>query len=182
MIRILFLDTSALLSFFVSDQGTPTMRWLMSSDNKAHGSTRYVINNQVIKEFETELESLVTQGEIKQTTADNILTLFNTHYKKHKFKVTGKDASIQATMDGMYNFLGGISRPILVTSNKEQTTKMREYSAIDPQNMSSAEITLTLQNRKIPKEINTCKKTSAKTDSLLEKLKFTSLYARCYQL
>ena len=77
MIRILFLDTSALLSFFVSDQGTPTMRWLMSSDNKAHGSTRYVINNQVIKEFETELESLVTQGEIKQTTADNILTLFN---------------------------------------------------------------------------------------------------------
>ena len=117
MIRILFLDTSALLSFFISDKGTPTMRWLISSDNKAHNTTRYVINNQVIREFEESLKALVRKNDIKQTTAENILNLFNTHYKKCKFKITGKEATVEDTMDGMYNFLGQLSRPILVTSN-----------------------------------------------------------------
>ena len=107
MIKILFIDTSALLSFFVSDKGTTTMRWLMSSGNKTYNATRYIINNQVINDFESKLEELVKKDKIKDATASNILNLFNTHYKDQIFKVVGKDASVKDTLDGMYNFLGG---------------------------------------------------------------------------
>lgn len=149
MIKILFLDTSALLSFFISDQGTPTMRWLISSANKAHNATRYVINNQVINEFEEHLEQQVITGEIKQSTANNILNLFNTHYKNKKFEVVGKNASIQDTMDGMYNFMGRLSQPILITCNKStQTTNTTQYRTINPQIQTTTEIDLLLQERK----------------------------------
>lgn len=147
MIKILFLDTSALLSFFVSDKGTQTMRWLLSSDNKAHNATRYVINNQVIKEFEDSLKELVNKKDMKQATADNILTLFNTHYKNHKFKVTGKDASVKDTLDGMYNFLGRLSCPILVTCKIEQAENNRQYKTINPQTQTTDEITLILKGK-----------------------------------
>ena len=120
MIKILFIDTSALLSYFISDKGTATMRWLMSSDNKKYDATRFVLNNQVINEFESKLAQLVERGEIKETTASNIMGLFNTHYKTKIFKVVGKDASVKDTLDGMYNFVGRISRPILVTSDDQQ--------------------------------------------------------------
>ena len=147
MIRILFLDTSALLSFFISDKGTPTMRWLISSDNKAHNTTRYVINNQVIREFEENLKALVRKNDIKQTTADNILSLFNTHYKQCKFKITGKGATVDDTMDGMYNFLGQLSRPILVTSNTVRIENNKNYKIINPQTQSKDHITLMLKGK-----------------------------------
>ena len=147
MIRILFLDTSALLSFFISDKGTPTMRWLISSENKAHSTTRYVINNRVISEFEESLTALVRKKDMKQTTADNILTLFNTHYKNCKFKVTGKDATVKDTMDGMYNFMGQLSRPILVTSDTAQTNNNKNYKIINPKSQTTSEIALMLKGK-----------------------------------
>ena len=157
MVRILFLDTSALMSFFISDKGTPTMRWLISSDNKAHNTTRYVINNQVISEFEGNLKELVRKNDIKQTTADNILDLFNTHYKSCKFKIVGKNATIKDTMDGMYNFMGRLSRPILVTSNTTQISNNKDYKIINPQSQTTNNIALILkgkENRKEEKESN----------------------------
>ena len=147
MIRILFLDTSALLSFFVSDKGTRNMRWLISSDNKAHNTTRYVINNLVIREFEESLKTQVNKNEMKQTTADNILDLFNTHYKKRKFSVTGSDASITDTMDGMYHFMGRLSRPILVTANPVRIESNKDYKIINPQAQTTDDITLILKGR-----------------------------------
>jgi len=147
MIRILFLDTSALLSFFISDKGTPTMRWLISSENKAHNTTRYVINNQVIREFEESLKALVSKNDIKQATADNILDLFNTHYKECKFQVTGKDATIKDTMDGMYNFMGRLSRPILVSSNPAQTATIENFKTINPKSQTTDEISLLLKGK-----------------------------------
>jgi len=147
MIRILFLDTSALLSFFISDQGTRNMRWLISSENKAHCTTRYVINNQVIKEFEENLAALVRENDIKQTTADNILNLFNTHYKNSKFKVVGTDATVKDTMDGMYNFMGRLSRPILATSNAPRIHNNRNYKIINPQSQTTDEIDLILKGK-----------------------------------
>jgi len=153
MIKILFIDTSALLSFFVSDTGTANMRWLMSSDNRYHNSTRYIINNCVIKEFEQNLESQVSSNEIKQTTADNILSLFNSHYKNQKFKITGKDATVPDTLEGMYNFLGGISRPILVTSNPYQIANNQDYKIINPQTQTQNEIALMLKGKKKQQEI-----------------------------
>ncbi len=152
MIKILFLDSSALLSFFISNKGTPAMRWLISSDNKAHNATRYVINNRVIREFETELEKLVGKQELKQSTADSILALFNTHYKNLKFKVVGKDASVKETMDGMYNFLGRLARPLLVTCNTEHAEENFEYKIINPQSHTPAEIELILQGKKQVRE------------------------------
>lgn len=154
MIRILFLDTSALLSFFISDKGTPTMRWLISSENKAHNTTRYVINNQVIREFEESLKILVEKDDIKKATADSILELFNTHYKGCKFKITGKDASIKETMDGMYNFMGRLTQPILVTCNTEQVSYVNEYQTINPQTQTTVEIELALRGKKKPQEDN----------------------------
>jgi len=129
------------------------MRWLLSSDNKAHNATRYVINNQVIREFEDSLKALVSKNDIKQATADNILTLFNTHYKNQKFKVTGKDASVTDTLDGMYNFLGRLSRPILVTCNTKQTENNSRYKTINPQTQTSDEIACILRGKKKKEEI-----------------------------
>lgn len=147
MIKILFIDTSALLSFFISDKGTSTMRWLMSSDNKKHNITRYVINNQVIEEFEKKLIELVSRDEIKQTTADNILSLFNSHYKNQRFKIVGKNASVTETLNGMYNFLGGISRPLLVTSNTQRIDKASEYKTINPRTQTPKEIECILKGK-----------------------------------
>ena len=147
MIRILFLDTSALLSFFISDKGTPAMRWLISSANKAHDDTRYIINNQVIVELEASLKVLVEKDAIKQSTADNILALFNTHYKNRIFKLTGKEASVKETMDGIYNFIGRLSRPILVTSNTERAAECAKYKAINPQQHDPSAIELLLQGK-----------------------------------
>ncbi len=150
MIKILFLDTSALLSFFISDKGTPAMRWLISSDNKMYNATRYVINNQVIREFETELEKLVASKTLKQGTATNILALFNSHYKNRKFKVVGKEASVKDTMDGMYNFLGRLARPVLVTCSAKQAAEHSEYKIINPQIHNPAKIELILQGKNQP--------------------------------
>lgn len=152
MIKILFLDTSALLSFFISDKGTPAMRWLISSDNKMHNATRYVINNQVIREFESSLTELVNKKELKQGTADNILALFNTHYKNHKFKVTGKEASVKETVDGMYNFLGRLAKPILVTCSAKQAEENSGYKIINPCSHTHVEIELLLQGKKQSKK------------------------------
>lgn len=157
MIKILFLDTSALLSFFISDKGTQTMRWLLSSDNRAHHATRYVINNQVIREFEDSLRILVSKNDIKQATAESILTLFNTHYKNKKFKVVGRDASVKDTMDGMYNFLGCLLRPVLVSSNADQEKHNNEYIIINPQTRTPAEIQLELKGKKSQQEKDTKK-------------------------
>ncbi len=138
MIKILFIDTSALLSFFVHGKGTLTMRWLFSSEN----TTRYIINHQVVTGFEKHLSEMVSRDEIKKSTANSILTLFNTHYKNRKLKIVGKDASIQATMEGVYNYLGGISRPVLVTCHQEQATEIQTkgYPAINPEIQTTAEI------------------------------------------
>ena len=167
MIKILFIDTSALLSFFISDKGTATMRWLMSSDNKKYDATRFVLNNQVINEFESELVQLVKQNEIKETTANNILNLFNANYRNKIFKVVGKNASVKGTLDGMYNFMGRISRPMLVTSNNQQMTNAQEYRTINPKTQNPKEIELVLRGKK-PKfeecgEINLCKRIFKKT-------------------
>lgn len=151
MIRILFLDTSALLSFFISDKGTPAMRWLISSANKAHDDTRYIINNQVIKEFEASLKILAEKDDIKQSTADSILALFNNHYKNRKFKLTGCEASVEDTMDGIYSFIGRLSQPILVTSNAERAAGCAEYKLINPHRHDPSEIELLLQGKeKLP--------------------------------
>ena len=162
MIKILFIDTSALLSFFVSDKGTTTMRWLMSSGNKTYNATRYIINNQVINDFESKLEELVKKDKIKEATASNILNLFNTHYKDQIFKVVGKDASVKDTLDGMYNFLGGISRPILVTSNNQQIGNTYEYKVINPETQTPEDIELALRGKKPktakPNEVNLYRK------------------------
>lgn len=152
MIKILFLDTSALLSFFISDQGTSAMRWLISSENKAHHATRYVINNRVIREFEAELNNLTRENKLKQGTADNILDLFNSHYKNQKFKIVGKEASVKQTMDGMYHFLGRLARPMLVTCRpenieKDHTGENFAYKIINPYNNPPAEIELILQGK-----------------------------------
>ncbi len=138
MIKILFIDTNALLSFFISERATPTMRWMFSSE----GAARYVINNQVITEFEQRIEEMINNNEIRQSTADSILSLFNTHYKNKRLKVVGKDASIEKTMEGIYRFLGCMSRPILVTCNQELATKIQKqgYQTINPQIQTPDEI------------------------------------------
>jgi len=171
MIRILFLDTSALLSFFMSDNGTPAMRWLISSDNKAHGDTRYVINNQVIREFEDHLKKMAAENDIKQSTADSILALFNTHYKNRKFKVVGKEASVQDTIDGMYNYLGRLSRPVLVTCNQEQALGNSAYKVINPARQTTSDIELLLHG----------KQKSTPGQAEMGKTENTSLYQRLFR-
>lgn len=120
------------------------MRWLFSSENItwSENTTRYLINNQVIAEFESCLTAMVKKNKIKQANANSILTLFNSHYKERNLKIVGKDASIQKTMEGIYNYLGGISRPILVTCNQELATEMntKGYPTINPEIQTTEEI------------------------------------------
>ncbi len=173
MIKILFLDTSALLSFFISDQGTPVMRWLLSSDNKSHDDTRYIINNRVVSEFEQRLQKLAEENIIKSSTADNILTLFNTHYKNRKFKIVGKDASVKETLDGMYQFLGRLSKPILVTSCEQQAAGNAEYKIINPSTQNLQQIELLLHQRLLKEKPTTSLSVSEFCQRLFRKTRMT---------
>ena len=95
------------------------------------------------------------------------MNLFNTHYKDQIFKVVGKDASVKDTLDGMYNFLGGISRPILVTRDKQNIFGTHKYKVINPETQPPKEIELVLRGKKLktekPDEANLYRKLCNKT-------------------
>lgn len=142
MINILLLDTTALTSYFIQDEGTITMRWLISPQNAAHSTTRYLINNKVIQGFEENLEQLVKDNVIKQITKNQITTLFNSHYKHKQFKLVGKDASVEDTLCGIYNFVGRITSPFLVTANTEHAKiiKNHNFQSINPKSQTPQQI------------------------------------------
>jgi len=142
MINILLLDTTALTSYFIQDEGTATMRWLISPQNAAHSTTRYLINNKEIQGFEENLEQLVKDNVIKQITKKQITTLFNTHYKHKQFKLVGRDASVEDTLCGIYNFVGQITSPLLVTSNAEHTKRVKRHNfqSINPKAQTPQQI------------------------------------------
>jgi len=142
MINILLLDTTALTSYFIQDDGTATMRWLVSPQNAAHNTTRYLINNKVIQGFEENLEQLVKNNVIKQITKNQITTLFNSHYKHKQFKLVGEDASVEDTLCGIYNFIGRITSPFLVTANIDLANKIKNHNfqCINPKSQTPQKI------------------------------------------
>ena len=62
----------------------------------------------------------------------------------------------------MYNFLGGISRPILVTSSNQQIGNTYEYKIINPETQTPEDIELALRGKKPktakPNEVNLYRK------------------------
>ena len=142
MIKILFLDTTALSSYFIQDNGTATMRWLISDQNQAHKKTRYLTNKQATDAFHSHLNTLINRKAMPPSAGRSIDALFKGHIKRKQFQLVGNDASIRTTLAGIHNFMGKITAPILVTCNEQQAQLTREqgYQTINPAAQTPAEI------------------------------------------
>ena len=165
-VKVLFFDTSALLKNFVDEQGTQNVQWLTSFDTKVTNSLHFVTNKQVCEEFENKVRQFAYYGRITTAKATNILYRFDRHYKDKYFRVIGQstisnqkadidikvvnkhlnlqpgvddwDGLIYQSIVNALAWLGGESRPILVTCDKSFGSKVKAlgYRVLDPRTQS----------------------------------------------
>lgn len=169
-VKVLFLDTSALLKRFVDEEGTSNMKWLMSSETKVLNSLHFVVNEQVCLEFERKIKCFANIDKISEESANQIIRLFNNHYKDKYCRLIGQeiisntksemsmeeitldlglelgkndwDGLLYQSIVNALAFLGGDSHPILVTCDASFASKVmnKGYRTINPAKQSLNEI------------------------------------------
>jgi hypothetical protein len=169
-IKVLFFDTSALLKLFVDEPGSSLVKWLTSPDTRMQFSLHFVINEQVVKEFEKKITAFVSQGRLSSVKGEYINSQFSQFYKGQLFRVIGqsiisnikKETSLSEVVESLslktgkndwdaYHYqsivnalayLGGESEPILVTADGKFGKKVAGcgYRVINPITQSKSEI------------------------------------------
>ena len=167
-IKVLFFDTSVLIKFFVTEEGSDIVNWLVS--NRIAFSLRLVINEKVCSEFLDKIRFFSNTGKVAQKEIDGINRQFTDFYKGKVFKVIGQETISNAKLNYDLNsiikelglttgkndwdalhyqsiinalgYLGGESRPVLVTADSAfgKIVTSKGYRVINPTKQSTEEI------------------------------------------
>jgi predicted nucleic acid-binding protein len=170
-IKVLFFDTNALIKLFLPDEpGASTVKWLIDARVKIPNSLVFCISKSVVFEFKKKISEFESNGKIDQNKAQQIRDKFDRDYLDRWFRIVepkrsatrprsltltevfrqtrsrmysdNRDVSILYAIENALGGLGGLSHPILITSDTRFAKRAKKlgYRTINPAKRTSVEI------------------------------------------
>jgi len=82
VIKVLFLDTNAIIKYFIDELGSDVVRWLFNSDTRMMLGLTYTTSKHVEGEFYSVIEKKVNNGSLTLEKANRIRRLAETYFKQ----------------------------------------------------------------------------------------------------
>jgi len=177
IIKNLFFDTNAILKFFLDESGSEVVKWLCKLETRVGLSIMIDTSIHVQQEFYNVLNRKYQNGNLTSEKAKKIKYLSDAYFKevfrmcdnnrqppidkkrkmneniiikKYNLKPTKDigDAKILSCVMNYLYFLGGSSKPYIVTSDKkfQKIISAENYRIIDPEKQNESEIEVLLKN------------------------------------